>query len=109
MHLYFILFTTIIFEVLGTMLLPASQNFTKLIPTITILCSYALSFYLLSILSQKMSLAVIYASWSGLGIFSIAILSYLFYKQPLNWPSIFGLILIIVGVTTINIFKEPLP
>ena len=38
------LFAAIAFEVLGTMLLPASQNFSKLLPTTILLISYGISF-----------------------------------------------------------------
>ena len=105
MSTYTILFAAIAFEVLGTMLLPASQNFSKPLPSAVLLLSYAMACYLLAILSQRLSLAVIYASWSGLGIFSVALLSYVFYKQTLNWLSVVGLFLIIIGVTIVNLNK----
>ena len=35
----------------------------------------------------------------------VAILSYFFYKQALNWQTIFGLFLIVIGVTIVNIYK----
>ena len=105
MNVYLILFAAILFEVCGTMLLPVSQNFTKIIPTTVLLISYGLSFYMLAIVSQKLPLSVVYASWSGIGIFSIAILSYIFYKQSLNWQTILGLFIIVVGVTLVNIYK----
>ena len=75
MNVYLMLFAAIGFEVIGTMLLPASQNFTKIIPTSVLLISYGISFYFLAVVSQKLPLSVVYASWSGIGIFSIAILS----------------------------------
>ena len=109
MNLYLILFVAIAFEVLGTMLLPASQNFTKALPSIILLISYGISFYLLSILSQRLPLAIIYASWAGMGVFSIALLSYIFYKQTLNWQSVIGLFLIVVGVTVVNVYKGQTP
>ena len=105
MNVYLILFAAILFEVCGTMLLPVSQNFTKIFPTIILLISYGLSFYMLAIVSQKLPLSVVYASWSGIGIFSIAILSYIFYKQSLNWQTILGLFIIVIGVTLVNIYK----
>ena len=105
MNIYLTLFAAIALEVIGTMLLPSSQNFSKFIPTFILLFSYGLSFYLLALISQKLSLAIIYAPWSGLGIFSIAILSYIFYKQTLNWQSIIGLFIIVVGVTIVNLYK----
>ena len=106
MSSYIILFGAIIFEVLGTMLLPASNNFTKLIPTSILLASYALSFYFLAMVSQKLPLSVVYASWAGLGVFSVALLSYFFYKQALNWQSIVGLFLVVLGVTIVNVYKQ---
>ena len=106
MNTYLILFFAITFEVLGTMLLPASQNFTKILPTLVLSASYILSFYLLAMVSQKLPLSVVYASWSGIGIFSIAILSYLIYRQTLNWQSVLGLFFIVIGVTVVNIFKS---
>ena len=105
MNVYLTLFAAITFEVLGTMLLPASQNFTRILPTSILIASYGMSFYMLAIVSQKLPLSVVYASWSGIGIFSIAILSYIFYKQSLNWQTILGLFFIVIGVTIVNIYK----
>ena len=105
MHIYFSLFLAIALEVLGTMLLPTSQNFSKPLPTLILLASYGASFYFLGLASQKLPLAVIYASWAGLGVFSVSILSYLFYKQPLNWQAIVGLFMIVSGVIIVNLYK----
>ncbi len=105
MNNYIMLFAAIAFEVLGTMLLPASQNLTKLFPSAVLMISYGLSFYLLALLSQKLPLAIIYASWAGLGVFSVALLSYVFYKQTLNWQTIIGLFLIVIGVTVVNLYR----
>lgn len=105
MNVYLTLFAAITFEVIGTMLLPASQNFTRILPTSILIASYGMSFYMLAIVSQKLPLSVVYASWSGMGIFSIAIFSYIFYKQSLNWQTILGLFFIVIGVTIVNIYK----
>tara|TARA_B100000945_G_C20355030_1_gene584188 strand:- start:289 stop:609 length:321 start_codon:yes stop_codon:yes gene_type:complete len=105
MNVYLTLFGAIAFEILGTMLLPASQNFSKAIPTSVLLISYGISFYLLAIVTQKLPLSIVYASWSGLGVFSVAILSYIFYEQELNFQIILGLFLIVIGVTIVNIYK----
>ena len=105
MYLYFMLFSAIAFEVMGTMLLPASQNFTKALPTTILLVSYGVSFYFLALVSQKLPLSIVYASWAGIGVFSVAILSYVFYKQALNWQTIIGLFLIVIGVTVVNLYN----
>ena len=101
---YIYLIGAIFFEVAGTMLLPVSQNFTKLIPTVLLSIFYLLAFYLLTFVVTKLPIAIVYASWSGLGIFSIAILGYIFFNQTLSYQAILGLFLIILGVTLVNIF-----
>ena len=106
MNPYIVLFLAIIFEVIGTMLLPLSQNFTKLLPSSILLFSYGVSFYFLAVVTQKLPLSVVYATWSGMGVFTVALLSYIFYKQTLSWQSIVGLFLIVVGVTILNIYKS---
>ena len=105
MNIYILLFGAIALEVSGTMLLPLSQGFTKIIPSALSVLFYCLSIYLLSITMQKLPIAIVYASWAGLGVFTVALLGYIFYKQPLNWQTIIGLFLIIVGVILVNIFK----
>tara|TARA_B100001769_G_C21975021_1_gene524413 strand:- start:483 stop:809 length:327 start_codon:yes stop_codon:yes gene_type:complete len=103
---YFYLLAAIFCEVLGTMLLPISNNFTKIIPTTILSISYILAFYFLTFALKNIPIAIVYASWSGIGIFSISILSYCFYGQILNWQSILGLILIVIGVIMINIYSS---
>jgi len=101
---YLFLIGAIFCEVAGTMLLPFSQNFTKLIPTVLLTIFYLTAFYLLTYVVNKLPIAIVYASWSGLGIFSISIFGYLLFDQSLSWQAITGLFLIVIGVTLINIF-----
>ncbi len=103
---YLFLFGAIFFEVAGTMLLPISQNFTRIIPTLALATFYLAAFYLLTFVVNKLPIAIVYATWSGLGIFTIAILGYIFFKQTLTWPAILGLFLIIIGVILVNSFSK---
>ena len=105
---YIFLFGAIFFEVAGTMLLPISQNFTRIIPTLALATFYLAAFYLLTFVVNKLPIAIVYATWSGLGIFTIAILGYIFFKQTLTWPAILGLFLIIIGVILVNSFSKTL-
>ena len=102
---YIFLVGAIFFEVAGTMLLPVSQNFTKLVPTVSLAIFYLCAFYLLTFVVNKLPIAIVYATWSGLGIFTIAILGYIFFKQTLSWQSILGLFLIVAGITLVNIYS----
>ena len=103
---YLFLIGAIFCEVAGTMLLPISQNFTKLIPTITLSIFYLSAFYLLTFVVNKLPIAIVYATWSGLGIFTVAILSYIFFKQSLSWQAVIGLFLIVIGVILVNSFTS---
>ena len=105
---YLFLVGAIFCEVAGTMLLPASQNFTKLIPTFALSIFYLSAFYFLTFVVNKLPIALVYATWSGLGVFTIAILGYIFFKQTLAWQAILGLFLIVVGVILVNSFTVKL-
>jgi len=105
LKIYLFLIGAILCEVAGTMLLPVSQNFTKLIPTTLLTIFYLTAFYLLTFVVNKLPIAIVYATWSGLGIFTISILGYIFFKQTLNWQVITGLFMIILGVILVNAFK----
>ena len=108
MGVYLVLFSAIALEVIGTLLLPTTQSFTKFFPSLVSLFSYCLSIYLLSIVVQKLPIAIVYATWSGLGIFTIAILGYIFFKQTLAWQAILGLFLIVIGVILVNSYTGKL-
>ena len=101
---YLFLVGAVIFEVCGTMLLPVTQNFTKLTPTSILAICYLSAFYLLTFVVDKLPIAIVYATWSGLGVFTIAILGYIFFKQTLAWQAILGLFLIVIGVILVNRF-----
>ena len=105
---YLFLVGAIFCEVAGTMLLPVSQNFTKLIPTTLLTIFYLSAFYLLTFVVNQLPIAIVYATWSGLGIFTIAILGYIFFKQTLAWQAILGLFLIVIGVVLVNSFTVKL-
>ena len=105
---YFFLMGAIFCEVACTMLLPVSQNFTKFIPTLALAIFYLTAFYLLTFVVNKLPIAIVYATWSGLGIFTISILGYIFFKQTLAWQAIVGLFLIVLGVILVNSFAVKL-
>ena len=83
MKTYLFLFGAIFCEVAGTMLLPVTQNFTRLIPTSILAVCYLSAFYLLTFVVNKLPIAIVYATWSGLGVFTIAILGYIFLNKVL--------------------------
>ena len=101
---YLFLVGAILLEVAGTMMLPLTNNFSKLFPTVALGVFYFGSFYLLTFAIKLIPLSVVYATWSGVGVFLVAILSYFFYGDVLKWPAILGLCFIVVGVMLVNLF-----
>ena len=102
---YAYLLIAILSEVLATSMLKASHGFTKLIPSIVTFIGYSVSFYFLSMVLKYIPIGISYAIWSGLGIVLISIVGLLVFKQELDMPGIFGMVLIISGVIVIHLFS----
>ena len=100
------MFIAIFCEVAGTLLLPSTQNFTKIVPTAIAATCYLSALFCLTHVLHKIPIAIVYATWSGLGIFTIAIFGYIFFKQTLAWQAILGLFLIVAGVVLVNTFAS---
>ena len=103
MNAYLFLFGAIFFEVFGTLLLPLSENFKKALPSGGLVLCYLGSFYLLTHAVKDLPLAVVYATWSGLGIALVSIFGLFLYRQCLPWQAVAGLVLIVIGVVLVNL------
>ena len=102
---YAYLLIAILSEVLATSMLKASDGFTKLILSTVTFIGYSVSFYFLSMVLKYIPIGISYAIWSGLGIVLISIVGLLVFKQELDLPGIFGMVLIISGVIVIHLFS----
>ena len=102
---YIWLFVAILAETLGTTALQASQQFTRLWPSVAVVIFYAFSFYCLSIALRFMPVGIVYAIWSGLGIVLIALIGLVIFGQRLDWPAILGLAMIVAGILVIHLFS----
>jgi small multidrug resistance pump len=100
------LLAAIAFEVMGTTLLQASQQFTRPWPTAGMAVCYGLAFYLLSIALRQVPVGLAYAIWSGLGVVAISVIAVVLFKQRLDLPAIAGLTMIVGGVVVINLFSK---
>lgn len=103
---YFYLILAIITEVIATLSLKASEQFTKIIPTVIITVGYASSFYFLSLSLKTIPVGIAYAIWSGIGTVLIALGANWYYKQGLNSWEVFGMALVICGVIIMNLFSK---
>ena len=84
---YLYLALAIVFEVVGTSALKASETFTRLVPSLVTLIAYTVSFVFLALSLRTIPIGIAYAMWAGLGIVLIAMIGWLWFKQPLDASS----------------------
>jgi small multidrug resistance pump len=100
---YVFLVLAIAVEVIGTSLLPSTDGFTRVWPSLACLLAYALSVVLLALTVKTLPVGVIYAVWSGLGTASIVAVSATFLGESLTPRLVVGVVLIITGVVIVNL------
>ena len=93
-------------EVVGTSALKASDEFSRLVPTLIVAVSYGCAFYLLAIVMRTVPVGVAYAIWSGLGIVLISVIGFFCFGQKLDTPACIGMGLIVAGVLVVNLFSN---
>ena len=106
---YVYLILAVAAETVGTSALQASQQFTRLWPSVVVVLSYATAFWLLSLALEAMPVGVVYAIWSGLGIVLIALIGFLVFGQRLDLPAVLGIALIMAGVAVLHLFSDTTP
>ena len=90
-------------EVIGTSCLKLSEGFSKPIPTLVVLVSYATAMLLLSRVVQTIPLGITYALWSGIGIVAIVLVGLFAYKQVPSPGQLVGIATITAGVIIVNL------
>lgn len=105
---YAFLALAIAFEVIATSALKQSDGFTRIGPSLVTIAGYALAFYFLSLPLRVLPVGVIYAIWSGAGIFLITAIGWLFFRQTLDAAALIGIGMILAGVLVINLFSSSL-
>lgn len=106
---YIYLVLAVAAETIATTALQASQQFTRLGPSVLLVVFYGLAFYLLSLTMRVMPVGVVYAIWSGLGIVFIAGIGYVVFGQKLDLPALLGIAMIVGGIVVIHLFSATSP
>ncbi|MDX8457049.1 SMR family transporter [Mesorhizobium sp. VK9D] len=99
----------IVSEVIGSSLLPRTEQFTKLGPTAAAITSFIIALFFLSHALKLIPLGVTYAVWCGVGMVLTAAVSMLVYRSPLDLAAVLGIVLIICGVVVMNVFSKNVP
>lgn len=105
MH-YLYLALAIVSEVIGTLSLKATHEFTRLWPSVVVLVGYSAAFYFLTLALRSMSVGVAYAVWAGLGMVLVAAAGALFLGEKLDAAAFVGIGLIIAGVLVLNLVSK---
>ena len=103
---YLFLAIAIIAEVAATSALKASEEFTRLVPSIIVVVGYGVAFYFMTLVLRVIPIGITYAVWSGIGIVLVAVVGFFLYKQTPDIPAILGMSLIISGVIVIHFFSK---
>ena len=93
-------------EVIATASLKSTEGFTRLVPSIVVLVGYAAAFYFLSLTLDTIPIGVAYAVWSGVGVATITLVSFVVYDQKIDAAGLIGIGLIVAGVIVLRLFSE---
>ncbi len=103
---YLILVIAVLFETLGTASLQASQQFTRLLPSLGVVIGFGAAFYCFTLVLKVLPLGVTYAIWSGLGICLTALIGWAVFRQSVDLAGLIGMGLIVAGIVVINVFSS---
>lgn len=101
---YMYLALAIIGELMGSTLLKYSNGFKNIIPSISSILLYGICFFFLAKSLENITLSVAYAIWSGIGIVATTLISVFIFKENITLAGVFGIVLIISGVTLLNLY-----
>lgn len=93
-------------EVVATASLKSTEGFTRLVPSIVVLVGYSAAFYFLSLTLDTIPIGVAYAVWSGVGVATITLVSFVLYDQNIDAAGLIGIGLIVTGVVVLRLFSE---
>lgn len=99
---YLYLALGIIGEVIATSGLKATEEFTKLGPSLIVMAGYAAGLFFLSLTLRTIPVGIAYSIWGGVGTALIALSGFYLYGQKLDAPAIIGMCLIAAGVAVVN-------
>lgn len=103
---YVYLALAIIAEVIATSALKASNEFTRLWPSVLVVVGYLMAFYLLTLVLRTVPVGIAYALWAGLGIVLVTLVGIAVYGERPDLPAVLGMAMIIGGVAVIQVFSS---
>ncbi len=103
---YIYLAVAIFAEIIATSALKATEEFTKLVPSLIVIIGYGVAFYFMTLTLRTIPVGIMYALWSGLAIIFITTAGAVIYQEIPDAPAVIGIGFIVVGVIIINVFSK---
>ncbi|GJD93604.1 DMT family transporter [Methylobacterium iners] len=103
---YVLLAVAIVFELAGTTSLKASDGFTRPVPTVIMITSYVLTFWLMALIVRDLPIATMNAIWAGAGIAGTAVIGALFFREALSTSDYLGIGLILAGTLVLTLLSN---
>lgn len=97
------LFVAGIFEIGFAMGLKYSEGFSRPLPTVLMIATGAISFYLLSVAMKSLPVGTAYAVWTGIGAAGTVVLGIIFLKESADVLRMLSILLILVGVVGLRL------
>jgi len=97
MNPWLVLALAILLELSGTLCLKLSHGFSRLLPSIGVVCFYMGSFALMAQSLKTLEVGIVYAIWAGVGTALIALVGILAFGESVNAFKILGLLMIVGG------------
>ena len=103
---YLFLLAAIIFGTASNIFAKEADGFSNLLPSLASVITIVLCMYFLSQVMKYISASYTYATFAGLCIVTTTIISIIRFNQWPNFYALFGLILIIMGVSFVNLLGK---
>lgn len=92
-----------LFEIAWAVAMKYSQGFTRTIPTLlTYGCGFV-SFYLLSLATERLPIGTSYAVWTGIGAIGTVVLGMILFGESREWPRLACIALILAGIVGLRL------
>jgi multidrug transporter EmrE-like cation transporter len=89
-------------EVIATVALKSSEGFSRPLPAVLVVVGYGVSFWLLALVLEHLSIGTTYAVWSAAGTAAIALIGIVAYGETAGALKLASLGLIVLGVVGLN-------
>ncbi|PSV49497.1 DMT family transporter [Photobacterium indicum] len=87
--------------------LKATNGFTNPLPSAIVILGHLTAFLFLGQAMKNLPVGVVHASWAGLAIVLVTLMSNIIYKQHLDAKVWLGMVVIGIGIAIINLSSVP--